>query len=117
MTPENEWQTVEAIDLLIGVGDDQMQLGFSGTVEANGEARRVMVPILDEPGQPLEAVARWREGVPASVRVFRKRFTEEQVAVIERQLIEYARGMRPGPIDWEKTPVLRVDGTELPPPP
>lgn len=115
MTPESEWQTVEGIDLLIGVGDDRMQLGFSGTVEANGEARRVVVPILDEPGQPLEVVARWRESVPASVRVFRKRFTEEQITVIERQLIEYARGMRPGPIDWEKSPVPRFDGTELPP--
>jgi len=113
--PEEEWRAVEEIDLLIGVGDDRLQLGFTGTVEAKNEARRIMVAIVDEPGQPLEVVARWRDGVPASVRVFAKRFEADQCQVIERQLIEYVRGVRPGKIDWEKAPVPRFDRNELPP--
>lgn len=117
MKPEDEWRAVEEIDLLIGVGDDQLQLGFTGTVEAKNEARRIVVAILDEPGQPLETVARWREGIPASVRVFAKRFDADKCQVIERQLIEYVRGMRPGKIDWEKAPVPRFGSHELPPAP
>lgn len=117
MKPEDEWRTVEEIDLLIGVGDERVQVGFTGTVEAKNEARRIVVPILDEPGQPLEVVARWRESIPASVRVFAKRFEAEQCKVIERQLIEYVRGMRPGKIDLEKAHVPRFDRNELPPAP
>jgi hypothetical protein len=115
--PEDEWRAVEEIDLLIGVGDDRLQVGFTGAVEAKNEARRIVVPILDEPGQPLETVARWREGIPNSVRVFAKRFTAGQCQVIEGQLIEYVRGLRPGKIDWAKAPVPRFDRNELPPAP
>lgn len=115
MKPEDKWRTVEEIDLLIGVGDDRVQAGFTGTVEAKNEARRVVAPIVDEPGQPLETVARWREGIPASVRVFAKRFEAEQCKVIERQLIEYVRGMRAAKIDLEKTHVPRFGSHELPP--
>lgn len=117
MKSEDEWRTVEEIDLLIGVGDERVQAGFTGTVEAKNEARRVVTPIINEPGQPLEVVARWRNSIPASVRVFPKRFAPEQCKVIERQLIEYVRGMRPGKIDLEKSHVPWFDRDELPPAP
>lgn len=115
--PESEWRSIEDIQLLIGKSrpEQKVEMGFIGAVEAKDEARRVMVALVDVPGQPREAIARWRDGVPASVRVLgANRFTPEQRKTIEIQLLAYVQGLRGGTIDGIEL-AIELDVKPVPP--
>lgn len=85
----SEWTRIDQIWL---THDADGSIFLDGMVEAKGEARRVMARLTR--GGERRVIARWRDGVPASVRIISHGMVaSEHRQRYERQLIAYARGL------------------------
>lgn len=90
----SEWTQIDEFVLNLSVGP--IDVGAPIQIEANGEARRVLMVMREGEGPSI--LARWRDGVPASLRVFGLPGLDEDVrTAYERQLLDYAAGRREAP--------------------
>ena len=87
----DEWQSVEQIFLTYAI--DGFETILEATVEAKGEARRVMA-FASFAGDRM-VIARWRDFVPASVRVVAEKTPKDQKQQYERLLMAYVAGTNP----------------------
>jgi len=88
---EEAWRAVEQIFLTYAV--DGFESILEATVEAKGEARRVMA-FSSFAGDRL-VIARWRDPIAASVRVVAEKTPADQKKQYERLLMAYVAGTNP----------------------